>query len=145
MEQLFSDVYSWFLHNPWFTLVGGLTLIQISPLKLDPWSSLGKIFKNFFFGDTNKRLDIIQEDIENVKQSIETDKVDAARWNILDFANSCRNNRKHTKEEWDHCIQSIYWYRDYCEKNDISNGVMIECEQYLKDTYRHLIEEDNFL
>lgn len=148
MEQLLqaiTDLFDWLLNNLWITILGSITLIQVSPIKLDPWTWIGKLFRSFFTKDLDKRLNEIRNDIEAIKGTIADDKVENARWNILDFANSCRQGRRHTKEEWDHCIQSIYWYTDYCLAHNINNGVLTECEDYLKDTYRKILEKDDFL
>ncbi len=143
--EAFQKMCAWFLNNPWVTLLGGVTLIQISPLKLDPWTWIGNTFRGFLMKGVDERLDSIKDDVEDIRETMITDKVESTRWNILGFANSCRQGKKHTKEEWDHCIQSIYWYVEYCEKNEIANGVIIECNKYLMDTYRNLLEKDDFL
>ena len=33
-----------------------------------------------------------------------TDEKDRIRYEVLDFANSCRNGRRHTKDEFQHII-----------------------------------------
>lgn len=139
------DILNWILHNPWFALLGTITLIQVAPIKLDPWSWIGKQFRKFFVGDIEEQLKDIRGELDNVQKSMIEDKVESTRWNVLNFANSCRQNKKHTKEEWEHCIDSLYWYENYCVENNITNGVMQECEGYLKSLFRKLMEKDDFL
>lgn len=42
--------------------------------------------------------------IQEVSDRNDENEKDRIRWEILDFANSCRNGRKHSKEEYVHII-----------------------------------------
>ena len=47
----------------------------------------------------------IKEKIEKIETELEEHKLESQRYEILDFANSCMNHRRHTKEEFDHIIK----------------------------------------
>lgn len=115
-----------------------LSLIEITPIQINPWKTLANAIKNFLFSD-------IQEQIKILEQKIEEDKIDNIRWNVLDFANSCRQGRKHTKEEWDHCINEIGWYEHNCVNHCIPNGVMEESCEYLQNCYQERLRKNDFL
>lgn len=124
------------VNNPLFTLIGAVTIIQIAPIKIDPWKWLVRLIKNAIVGD-------LEKEIKDLSKDVLDEKVNTKRWNVLDFANSCRQGRRHTKEEWEHCISELTWYDDYCERHEIPNGVMIECGKYLRNQYHeHLIKND---
>lgn len=124
--------------NPWFTLFSAVTLIQIAPIKIDPWKWILKFVKKAIIGD-------LETDVKELKKDVEQEKLDNKRWNILDFANGCRNNRKHTKEEWNHCLSQLKEYEGYCEKNEIPNGVIEEDGKYLRDLYHERCIKNDFL
>lgn len=121
-----------------FVLLGTVTLIQIAPIKIDPWSFIFKAYRNWMLGDIEEKIDALAQDLLG-------EKVNTTRWNILDFANSCRQGRQHTREEWEHCITELAWYENYCEKNNIPNGVIEESSKYLRDTYQHRLIKNDFL
>lgn len=133
-----ADFIDWCLHNPWFTLFGGMTIIQFMPIKINPWSAIGKFIKKCIVGDLEKKVDALTADVEQ-------ERIDTKRWNILDFANSCRNGRAHTKEEWNHCLSQLKEYDDYCELNHISNGVITEDGKYLRELYQERNLKNDFL
>lgn len=115
------------IDNPFFTLLGAITIIQISPIKVDPWKWIFKQIRGFIIGD------------------VETIMVADIRWHILDFSNTCIWGRRHTKEEWVHCLDQLAWYEDYCKKNNVRNGVMPECASHLRKTFKDLNEKGEFL
>lgn len=127
-----------FIQHPVSIAVLSMTVIQIAPIKVNPWSWIAKKIKQWLIGDLKKSVESLQKDV--VKS-----KVDNKRWFILDFANSCRQGRRHTKEEWEHCIDEIAWYENYCAENNIINGVISEGSAYLRRTYHKLLEGNDFL
>lgn len=88
-------------------------------------------------------------DLENtmleLKRDFEEEKVSTMRWNILDFANSCRNDRKHTKEEWQHVISQLKEYEVFIEEREIDNGVIEEEAKYLRMLYAERNLKNDFL
>lgn len=125
-------------HNPWFTLFSAVTLIQIAPIKIDPWKWVLKFIKKAIIGD-------LEQDVKELKKDVEQEKIDNKRWNILDFANSCKNNRKHTKEEWWHCLSQLKEYETFCKEKHIDNGVIEEDAKYLRELYHERCIKNDFL
>lgn len=127
------------VQNPGFAVFGLLTLVQIAPIKVNPWTWIASIIKKGI-GITDLLLEIA-----DVKKDIVQDRAESWRWNILNFGNSCRNGVRHTKEEWDHAIEIIKKYEKLCSDNNISNGVIDEESRYLRDLYRDRLEHNDFL
>lgn len=128
--------------SPLVILIGSFTLIQISPLKINPWSWLGKQIRQLIFGDSISEL---EKEVKEIKKDLLDEKVSSRRWQVLNFSNSCLHGILHTKEEWDHCLADLEWYEEYCEKNDIPNGVMKECAKYLRKRYQEHLKNKDFL
>lgn len=122
-----------------------LTLVQISPLKINPWSWVGRQIKNVFVGDISEKLDKMAAKIDELESRFSADKIASVRWRVLDFGNSCLQGRRHTKEEWDHCISELSEYEHYCRENKIDNGVMEEMAKYLRKNYQERWEKKDFL
>ena len=144
-------------HGFWLVLV--LTIIQISPIKINPWSFAGKMIKKFFcwlskvslapvinkMDEIDKKVDKVQSEINVVKKEFEIKNANDWRWDILDFFNSARNGRPHSKEEWDHAIDQVKKYERHVETHDIDNGVLEEASKWLRNEYHNHIDADDFL
>lgn len=133
-----NAIIDFIVQNPLFSLIGTVTLIQVVPIKINPWSWLASQIRKMIVGDLENKLNDLQEDFID-------EKINTKRWNVLDFANSCRQERRHTKEEWEHCISELTWYENYCENHHVSNGVMTECAKYLRESYQEHLRNNDFL
>lgn len=124
--------------NPWITILGTVTLIQIAPIRIDPWSTLLRWIRAALIGE-------LESDVKELKKDFDEEKVNSKRWNILDFANSCRNGRRHTKEEWQHVISQLKEYEVITDERGIENGVIEEEAKYLRKLYAERNEKNDFL
>ena len=111
-----------------------LSLIQISPLKLNPWDSiLGWIGK--------KTSGEMREQQGELKRQVCDLWITAHRQSILTFARECRANIDHDAEEWNHILSVADEYEVYCQKNTVSNGVVKADTKYIRDLYQELSRE----
>lgn len=124
--------------NPWITILGTVTLIQIAPIRIDPWSTLLGWIRAALIGE-------LESDVKELKKDFDEEKVNSKRWNILDFANSCRNGRLHTREEWQHVISQLKEYEVITDQKGIENGVIEEEAKYLRKLYAERNEKNDFL
>lgn len=90
----------------------------------------------------NKNL---QREVEKLAKDFETHKVDSQRTEILDFANSAMNRRKHTKEEFDHIIKVHDDYLEYVRERKLENGQVKLAYEYIEKIYQRCLEKNSFL
>jgi len=83
--------------------------------------------------------------IQEVSDRNDENEKDRIRWEILDFANSCRNNRRHSKEEYNHVIELKEKYERLLEKTGDRNGVFEEDYKYIEKLYAERLEKNDFL
>jgi len=133
-----QSLLEWIQANLALTVIGAITLVQITPIKINPWSWLARKLRDVLTGD-------LERQIKGLTQDFIEEKVATKRWRVLDFANSCRQGRQHTHEEWDHCLTELAWYEDYCKRKSIPNGVMEECAVYLRKRYAEHMNNNDFL
>lgn len=126
------------LTHPTIILVGAFTLIEVVPIKINPWKWLFRWIGNCINGDLKK-------DLSELKRDFEETKAQDKRWHILNFANSCRNGKLHSKDEWQHVMSEICEYENYTEKKGITNGVMEEDAKYLRELYHERNLKNDFL
>lgn len=127
-----------FFTNPGIIFVGVITIVEITPIKINPWRWLFTKIGNLLTGDLRK-------DLNEVKAELRETKVQNWRWNVLDFANSCRNGRRHSHDEWRHTISQLAEYENYIERNEITNGVFEEDARFLREQYQLHCKNNDFL
>lgn len=131
-------ILEWAGNNIWQLIVLGSLFIQISPIKINPWSALFKWVAQMLTGDLKNKLDSICEEVR-------TNEKDRIRWEVLDFANSCRNGRRHTKDEFEHIIELNKKYNHLLALTNDSNGVFEEEYKYIQRLYAERLEKNDFL
>lgn len=125
-------------------VVALMTLIQITPIKLNPWDKLFKWIGNKLNADIKKDLDSVKKDLdEHIKSSNIKDLRDT-RMHILEFCNSCMNGQRHTKEQFDFMIMQCDDYEKYIEKNKIKNGVITSAINEIRRRYDDAIHNNYF-
>lgn len=128
----------------WF-LVLFLTLVEIAPIRINPWGALLKYIGKVTNGELNDKFDKLEGELKQFKRDFEVKNANDKRWDILDFSNSCRNGRKHGREEWEHVINQLKEYETYVEKHHIDNGVIEEETKYLREMYQERLAKNDFL
>ena len=108
-----------------------LSLVQIAPVKLNPWDSL--------FGWVGKKMNgQIQEQMDRLQKQVSDLWINSHRQSILTFARECRADIDHDAEEWNHILSVADEYETYCEKNTVSNGVVKADTRYIRELYQEL-------
>lgn len=133
-------------------LIGLSAIIQITPIKINPWTALFKWIGNKAnedlrreVGGLNKKIDDLAHDVDNLDKQRKEDKKDRIRHVVLDFANSCRNGRKHTKDEYLHIITLNDKYKKLLQETGDSNGVFDVEYEYIISLYKECQEKNDFL
>lgn len=120
-------------------------VIQITPIKINPWSFIFKKMGKLITGEACGKMDILISRVQDIEQNVVENEKDRIRWEILDFANSCRNGRKHTKDEFQHILTLNTKYKRLLEQTDDANGVFEVEIEYIKRIYAERLEKNDFL
>ena len=108
-----------------------LSLIQVSPLKIQPWDRiLGWIGKKTQ-GEMRKQITDLQKQVTDIW-------ISSHRQSILTFARECRADIDHDAEEWNHILSIADEYEVYCSTHSVSNGVVKADTRYIRDLYQDL-------
>ncbi len=133
-----QQIVEWIGKYLWQIVIVLSIFIQITPIKINPWSALFKWIGGFLTNEINNKLDKISKEVaENEKDRI--------RWEILDFANSCRNGRRHTRDEFQHIVELRDKYERLLKETKDKNGVFEVEYQYILDLYAERMEKNDFL
>ena len=104
-----------------------LSVIQISPVKLNPWDHLF----SWLGGKLNGRL---QKQVQDLW-------INTHRQTLLTFARECRAGVEHSADEWAYTLNVADEYEAFCEKYEITNGVVRADTRYIRDLYHELSRE----
>ena len=140
-----QQVVEWIGKNLWTIIIIVSIFIQITPIKINPWSALFKWIGKTITGNACSKIDGLIDKVEKIEKDVKTNEKDRIRWEILDFANSCRNNRKHTRDEFQHIVALNDKYKRLLSETNDTNGVFEVEYNYIQDLYAERLEKNDFL
>lgn len=130
-----------------------LTLIQISPIKLNPWSAilewLGK--------QTNKamllKMETLERDMKTVKNEVSTIRDENreihakdCRVRILRFSDEIYLGQPHSQEHFKQILGDITHYEKYCDEHpEFENQIAVAAIAQIKESYKDRLRKHDFL
>lgn len=113
-------------------LLALLTIIQIAPVKINPWSKIMKCIGRALNTDVLDRLD--------------ESRADTARYRILRFDDEIRHKQKHTEEHFNQILVEIDEYERYCKNHpDYRNSKAVLAIENVRQVYGRCRSEHSFL
>lgn len=126
-------------------VLASMTIIQISPIKIDPWKFLFEKIGSWLNSALISRVDSIERKLDNHIVEYEHDKLEGMRTKILDFANACMNNRKQTREAYAFMLKICDSYEQYIQENGYRNGEVSLAMEEIRRLYAKNRQENSFL
>lgn len=143
---MLKTIINFMCFHPEIAIVGAITLIQIAPIKIDPWSKIMSIIKKLLIGDLEGKIDKISGKVEDLDNQVQEDRALRARTHILRFADELYNKERHSKEYFDEILYDIDKYEKYCDEHPkFINSKTGMSSDLIKETYNKLIKEHSFL
>lgn len=123
-----------------------MTLIQITPIKLNPWSWLGKCIGRAINGEVIAKVDNLSRELADHKAKSAEREATQCRSRILRFGDEILHNVPHSKEHYEQILIDIDSYEEYCDDHqDYRNNVAVATIKHIKKMYQKHLEEDSFL
>lgn len=136
-----------------------MTLIQVSPLKLDPWSLLatwiGKAVNkpvidkiesvDSSISDIDQKVDSLEEQLRNHVQESTRQEIQNLRYYILSFGSAMMGGTNYNKERFDFVISECDRYQKLCKDNDVTNGVADATIAEIRRVYGVRLKDNSFL
>ena len=123
-----------------------LTLIQIAPIKINPWTWLIRKFGDALSHNTIAKVDNLIRKVDLLEKDISQDRAQNARSRILRFGDELRLKQNHSKDMFDSTLIDIDIYEKYCLKHaEFANNVTLATIAIIKDTYQECLINNNFL
>lgn len=151
-----------------------LSLVEITPIKLNPWSKMAKWFGKMMSTETmteitkidskvqelgqkidkvGKDLDALDGQVKDLMQEVQNNEskeeereVINARIRILEFCDELQEGRKHSKDRFDQVMTDITLYNQYCaDHKDFKNNQTESTVEYIIECYKERLEKHDFM
>lgn len=141
-------------------IAAALSLIQIAPIQINPWSFIAMHLGRALNGEMLERLDRneehtievkkdvdeLREFIRNVDYKIDEDRAITARVRILRFNDELLEEKRHSKEAYDQVLSDIDVYDSYCEQHpEFKNNKTKMSASNIIDSYETRLKKHDFL
>ena len=103
-----------------------LTLVQVAPIRINPWSVIARTIGKALNADLNEKMD--------------ANEAKTARYRILRFDDEIRHKIRHTKEHFAQIIEDVDTYDPR-----FPNGKAVSATDNVKRTYEKCKAENSFL
>lgn len=129
------------------------TVIQIAPVKINPWSAIAKALGKAINADVLDQLKAVKEQQKEAREKLENhiwtdDKRDADlhRMRILQFNTELLRDIKHTREDFIEALAEIDEYENYCKTHpEYENNRAVHAIGNIKRVYDERLEKHDFL
>ena len=126
--------------------LAGTTLIQIAPIKVNPWTWLGRKVGRALNGEVMDELKNLKTRMERMETQDERDKMDASRIRILRFGDECKRDVPHSEEHFNEVLDDIDRYESYCNSHpEYKNAKAVLTIAKIKEIYGRRLENGDFL
>jgi len=130
-----------------------MTLVQITPIKISPWSRIAKWLGSTINTDVLKEIESVKKDlktaqdkIDEVEEKLGEAKAVSSRTRILHFGDEVTHGVRHSKDHFRQILQDITDYDNYCSTHPFfkNNMTKITSERII-EIYKKTEAEDDFL
>lgn len=135
-----------------FGLYGGgiilviMSLIQISPIKLNPWSWIGRAIGRAINGEVLEKVETLTRDVKQNKADDDEQWASLSRTHILRFGDEILHGVSHSKEHFNQVLLDISKYEKYCSSHpQYINNIATATIKQIKKAYQDCLEKNNFL
>lgn len=143
-----KDAFTFFF----FIFVVLSTVIEITPIKINPWDAILKWIGDRLNKSTYAKIEEVEEKLnKHIEESNERDAAEhdnqlkQKRKDITCFCNSCMRGKRHTQEQFDLMMSECDEYETYVRENHITNGVINSAISEIRRLYKKCLENNGFL
>lgn len=123
-----------------------LTLVQIAPIKVNPWTAIGKAIGRAINGDVIEKLEETRKTLDNHIKTDDARNADSHRSTILRFNNELLRDIPHTREEFIEILGEIDFYEQYCNDHpEYKNNRATHAVANIKRVYDDRLIKHDFL
>lgn len=126
-------------------LFAGTTLVQIAPIKVNPWTWVGRAIGRAINAEVIQKVDKLEGDLQNLKDRSEEHEAKSCRIRILRFGDEILHGVHHSKEHFDQILLDITDYENYCKDHPrFKNNMTVITTSVITQTYQECWKENKF-
>ena len=130
-----------------------LTLLQLAPIEINPWSALAKAIGRAINADVLKELEAVKAGQAKTQKKLDDHirvdderNADAHRTRILQFNNELLREIQHTREDFIEILAEIDFYERYCESHpEYENNRASHAIANISRVYDDRLQKHDFL
>lgn len=123
-----------------------LSLIEIAPIKVNPWRFIARALGRAVNGEMMDKLDSLEKRFERHVREVEEDKADSWRARIIAFNEELIEGKEHTEEAFDNILPVIDKYDRYCEEHpEYPNNKAVFAKANILRVYQDRLKKRDFL
>ena len=130
-----------------------LTIIELVPIKINPWSKLAENISKAFNKPALDKITSVEQQLKKTNEKLdghiandELQKAEDARAAALRFNNELLRGIPHTREEFFEVLQKIDIYEEYCDKHkDYENNRAVHAIANINRVYDERLAKHDFL
>ena len=127
-------------------LIALLTLIQIAPIKINPWSAIAKALGRAINKEMMDKLESLDKEMKQLRDATALESALNCRVRIIHFGDETLHGQKHTKEHFDQILRDIDKYEHYCSTHpEFENNVTVLTSARIKEIYQKRLADGDFL
>lgn len=128
----------------WLLLLSGavLSVFEFSKIKVNPWSAILNWIGSRLTApidakieEQSKQYARLDSKIDVLRDTQDDNEIDRIRWEILNFARSCRNGDWHANDEFEHIMELNVKYHNLLDRRKLKNGRIDLEYNYIVRTY----------
>ena len=130
-----------------------MSLIEISPVKINPWKTIARWFGRAINGDILDEINKMKSQIHDI--DIRTSKIQdearerdavSCRTRILRFGDELLHDIHHSKEHFDQILMDINKYEIYCDTHpNFKNNQAVMTIKHIKAVYAECMKDRDFI
>lgn len=157
--QDLTDVSKWIhMLTPFLTILS--VIVEIAPIKINPWTAIFKYIGGIINKGVYTKLDGIEQStrrnaqaVDDVRRDMEArfDKYDHQgkkqqasdmRHEIINFAENLKLKRIYSDKQFEYILDVISKYYEHCEKYNIKNHYIDEAHSFIRNEVRNKFKEE---
>ena len=124
----------------------GATIIQISPIKLNPWTYLARAVGRAINREVIDEVNALKGEVKAIRAEAGEQNAKESRVRILRFGDEILHDVRHSKEHFDQILLDITEYETYCREHpDFKNEMTVLTTARIKATYDNCLINHSFL
>lgn len=123
-----------------------MTLVQVAPIKINPWSAICRVIGRALNGDVIAKLDRVENRLDEHIRMDDERNADLHRARILQFNTELLRSIRHTEEDFNEILYNIDCYEKYCtEHPEYQNNRAVHAIKNIDRVYDECMENHDFL